>query len=182
MAPFRFPANALVTFICGYNYSHYPTVSTYCSSVRVQNIPRYLLAHCWKSGKRNVWEVFTRHMYFQSLNGIVKVLHALLVMNIYNTENPRYNSVYSVLFRENDNEEAHYMLNSRIIGSLVFPPASNQKLDVHVTLQHVMVRLLLWIGNYIGAISLSYGKLFQFMKHAFMDVLFFLSFRWKIIN
>ena len=43
-------------------------------------------------------------------------------------------------FREKVDEKGYYELNSRIIGSLIFPPASSQTLDVSVTFQHVKVR------------------------------------------
>lgn len=43
-------------------------------------------------------------------------------------------------FREKVDEKGYYELNSRIIGSLIFSPASSRTLDVSVTFQHVKVR------------------------------------------
>lgn len=54
---------------------------------------------------------------------------------------------FILLFSEKESEQAHYELNSRIIGSLVTPSASGQELDVRVTLEHVKVSAPLWVGK-----------------------------------
>lgn len=52
-----------------------------------------------------------------------------------------------MLFSEKESEKAHYELNSRIIGSLVTPSAGGQEPDVRVTLEHIKVSALLWVGK-----------------------------------
>ena len=45
------------------------------------------------------------------------------------------------MFRENEKEQGLYLLNSRIIGSLITASGENQKLDVEISVQHIKVKL-----------------------------------------
>lgn len=67
-------------------------------------------------------------------------------------------------------EEKYLELNSRIISSLIYPPADSQTLEVRVTFQHLKVRLLLYRGltpRFLAAVFES-GLLF-FMPTSFVD-------------